>query len=137
MTQMNTDGEQDPRTRVIIGAALEVHNELGHGFLEAVYQEALAAEFALREVPYVREAEFAVQYKGAVLGCGFRIDFVCFDDVIVELKALRELTGVEQAQTLNYLRVTGHTVGLLINFGAPRLEVKRLRFDAALCGRRT
>ena len=131
MTPMSTD--KDPRTHAIIGAAIEVHNQLGHGFLEAAYQEALALELAARGVPFRREVEVVIRYKGQALRCTYRADFVCFDDVLVELKALAALGGAEQAQVLNYLKGTGLHLGLLLNFGSPRLEVKRLRFDPHLC----
>jgi len=107
---------------------MEVHNQLGHGFLEAVYQEALAHELALREIPYVKEPELTIIYKGKPLACRYQPDFICFEDVIVELKALSALTNTEEAQVINYLKATQKQRALLINFGSPSLEYKRLVF---------
>jgi GxxExxY protein len=118
--------EKDPRTHAIIGAAMEVHRELGCGFLEPVYQEALALEFDLRKLPYRRETELPVFYKGKKLSATYRPDFICYDSVVVELKALARLGGNEEAQCLNYMKAGGLEFGLLLNFGAKSLEYKRL-----------
>jgi GxxExxY protein len=118
--------QRDEQTYAIIGAAMEVHRQLGYGFLETVYQEALAIELSLRNIPFEREVELPVTYKGNVLLCLFRVDFICFDDVLVELKALSALSGIEEAQAINYLKASGFRRSLLINFGAPSLEYKRM-----------
>lgn len=105
---------------------MEVHGALGPGFLEPVYQEALEAEFILRGIPYQREVELPIFYKGAKLRCTYRADFICYSDIIVELKALRKISGIETAQLLNYLKATAMRHGLLMNFGAPSFQMKRM-----------
>lgn len=110
----------------IIGAALEVHSQLGCGFTEPVYQEALAEELRLRHIPFEREKVFTVTYKGKELSKDFRVDFVCFNKIIVELKAVSDFAEEHVAQVYNYLKVTGMQLGLLINFGKTSLEYKRL-----------
>ena len=111
-------------TRQIIGAAMEVHTILGPGFLEAVYEEALAHEFKLRDIPHDRQKTFTVPYKTISAGV-YRPDFVVGDKVIVDTKAIKHLTEIEEAQIINYLKVTGLRVGLVLNFGTPRLEYRR------------
>ena len=108
---------------------MEVHKHLGHGFLEVVYQEALALELAAHGVPFHREVSVPVKYKNQVLQCSYRADFVCFENVILELKAISQLTGADEAQTINALKATGLQKALLINFGAPSLDYKRLVFN--------
>jgi GxxExxY protein len=125
MARMNADLQRDPETYAIIGAAMEVHRELGNGFLEAVYQDALQIEFKQRCIPFQREQSVPVLYKGVALGAPYRADFVCHGSVIVELKAIKALTDVETAQVLHYLKATGFGRALLINFATPRLDYKR------------
>jgi len=110
----------------IVGAAMEVSNELGAGFLEAVYQEALELELSMRQVPYQTQLPIKVIYKGHVLSKEYIPDLVCFEQIIVEIKAVKQLTSVEEAQLLNYLKATGKPVGILLNFGSPKLEWKRM-----------
>jgi GxxExxY protein len=124
--------ERDSLTYAIIGAAMEVHRQLGPGFLEMVYHEALALELTERGISFQRETELPVYYKGKLLSCSYRADFVCEDSVIIELKAQKELTSRDEAQTINYLKVTGLSRALLLNFGAPRLEYKRLVLSSHL-----
>ncbi len=110
----------------IVGGAMEVYYTLGIGFLEPVYQEALALEFNGRGIPYVREPQLEIAYKGLPLNKTYRPDFVCYGSIIVELKTQVRLTGVEEAQIINYLKITNKRLGLLMNFGAlPSLEWKR------------
>src|SRR5437870_1416975 len=103
----------------VVGAAMEVYNELGPGFLEPVYQEALSLELAARCIPFVPQKELHVHYKGRQLEKVYIADFLAFDKVIVEIKAIECLTPREEAQLLNYLKATGLEVGVLINFCAP------------------
>jgi GxxExxY protein len=118
--------ERDPQTYAIIGASMEIHSQLGHGFLEAVYQEAATIEFSLRNIPAEREILLPIRYKEIVLPTRYRADFVCFSEIIVEFKAQAQLTNSDEAQVLNYLKATGFHRGLLINFGTPSLQTKRL-----------
>jgi GxxExxY protein len=117
---------QDDETYGIIGAGMEVHSELGSGFLEVPYQEALARELSDRGIPFVREVQLPILYKGRPLDSLYRADFICYGSVIVELKAIKTISPVEEAQLLHYLKATGHERGLLLNFGAPSLQVKRM-----------
>ncbi len=116
---------RDPRTYEVIGVAMEVHKQLGHGFLEAVYHDALVLEFTAKDIPFLHEVQLPVFYKAQRLPTTYRADFVCFDSIIVEIKAINKLTHVEDAQIINYLKATNFELGLLLNFGAPSLEYKR------------
>ena len=118
--------EKDSQSHLIIGAAMEVQRELGRGFLELVYQTALALEFQDRDIPFKAEVALPVRYKGRVLTCGYRADFVCFENFLVEIKAIARLTSADDAQLLNELKATGYERGLLLNFGSRSLEFKRL-----------
>ena len=123
--------QKDPETFAIIGAAMEVHRELGRGFLELVYQTALALEFQERGIPFKAEVALPIHYKNKLLTCAYRADFVCFESVIVETKAIATLTSTDEAQLINELKATGVRRGLLLNFGAASLEHKRLVFGAS------
>ena len=110
----------------IIGAAIEVKKVLGHGFLEAVYQEAMEIELQSRGIPFESRKGFEIVYKERRLNKTYEADLICFGSIIVELKALNRLSGTEEGQILNYLKATGLRVGLLINFGNPgKLEWQR------------
>ena len=113
-------------TYQIIGAAMEVHKTLGCGFTEKVYQDALEKELLLQGIPFVRETPMQILYKGEILPSVFMPDFVCYDKIIVELKAVEELSGLHESQAINYAHVANMKVALLINFGAESLEYKRL-----------
>ena len=110
----------------IIGACMEVHKDLGCGFLEAVYQEALEKELISQNIIYKREVDIPVYYKNNKLDKFYKADFICFDKIIIELKALSEITTQHEAQVLNYLKATNLQLGLLINFGKPSLQYKRI-----------
>ena len=115
----------DKETYAIIGAALQVHATLGYGFLEKVYQAAFEQELMLRSIPYEREKQLTVYYKGKPLGDDYAVDFFCYGSILVELKALKRLSKVEEAQVIHYLRATRCDRALLINFGDVHLQVKR------------
>ncbi len=109
----------------IVGAAIEVHKELGSGFLEAVYQEAFEIELKARKIPFESQKKLGIFYKGELLEKEYYADVVCYDKIIAELKALDRLMPKEESQILNYLKASRLKVGVLINFGAPSLEWKR------------
>ena len=122
MTQLIHERE----TYEILGACFEVYREKGCGFLEAVYQECLDIELTLRGVPARSFVPLPLTYKGRPLGKHYEADFVCFEKVLVELKAVSKLTDEHRAQVQNYLNATGHRVGLLVNFGHyPKVEHER------------
>jgi len=109
----------------IVGAAMSVSNELGCGFLEAVYQEALEIEFEECNVPFESQKRINIAYKNRMLKKEYFADFLCFGQIIVEIKAIKKITTIEEAQLLNYLKATNLPLGLLMNFGSPKLEWKR------------
>ena len=111
----------------INGAAMEVYNQLGHGFLEPVYQEALEKEFLLRGIPFEREKLLTISYKGENLKQTYKADFVCYGKIIVELKAVSELTDAHRSQIYNYLHASGFRLGIILNYGfANGIERERI-----------
>lgn len=118
--------KRDEQTYAIIGAAMDVHRELGHGFLEQVYHEALEIECLRRGIPYKRENSLPIIYRGKVLLTSYRADFLCYGSIIVELKAIEELSGTEESQVINYLKAASLHKGLIINFGNQQLKYKRM-----------
>ena len=110
----------------ISGAIYEVHKELGPGLLEKVYQEALEKEFKLQNIPYEREKKFTIVYKGEELEQKYIADFVCYDKIVVELKAVEDLLPIHTAQVINYLCITGYKLGLLVNFNARQVKPERI-----------
>jgi GxxExxY protein len=110
----------------IVGAAMEVYNQLGCGFLEAVYQEALGIELTARQIPFVAQPELLIAYKGKVLQKCYIADFVIDEKIIIEIKAIHALTNNEKAQVVNYLKATGLKLALLINFSPQKLEWERI-----------
>ena len=116
----------EQETYAIRGAVFEVYREMGCGFLEAVYQESLEKEFRRSNVSFSSQAVLRLSYKGELLEQTYKPDFICFETVIVELKAVKELSDEHRAQVMNYLKATGIKVGLLVNFGHfPEVEVER------------
>jgi GxxExxY protein len=115
-------------TYKIIGACMEVHKELGCGFLESVYHEALKIEFTLQDIPFFSEKKLKIYYKGQLLEKTYNADFVCYDMIILEIKALSSLVPEHESMVLNYLKCTNFKLGLLVNFGEPSLKYKRLVF---------
>lgn len=114
------------KTYKILGACFTVANTLGHGFLENVYQEALAIEFNATGIPYEKEKSIDIYYNKEKLKCTYIADFICYGSIIVELKALKLIGGKERAQLMNYLKATNLSIGLLINFGCPKIHYHRI-----------
>ncbi len=112
----------------IIGKCMEVHNNLGPGFLEIVYKDALEYEFSRAEIPYEREKKYEVNYKGIILPHHFFADFVVFDKIILEVKGLTALSKEFTALCINYLKVSNNKLALLVNFGELKLNYKRILF---------
>ena len=110
----------------IIGACFEVHRELGAGFLEVVYHKALMIEFERQKIPHIHEKELTIYYKNELLDKSYFADFVCYDKIILEIKALNHLSSEHESQVLNYLKATGFKLGILVNFGESKLNYKRL-----------
>jgi len=110
----------------IIGACMEVHKELGCGFLEQVYQEAVEREFFTKMIPFEREVPLQIIYKGRKLEKEYFADFLCHNKIVLELKAVHEFSSEHKAQVINYLKATGYKLGILVNFGQTKLEYKRL-----------
>lgn len=108
-------------SRLIIGAAIEVHKQLGPGLLESVYEEAMACEYSLRTISFERQKPIEVRYKGTLLGCGFKMDFLVGGLVVVELKAVERIAPIHEAQVLNYLKLTGFKLGMLLNFNVTKM----------------
>lgn len=121
---MLIDSTYSQELYAIIGAAMEVQNEMGEGFLELVYHDALNVELELRGIPYETEKPIAITYKGQPLERSYKADLVCFDTIVVELKSVEQLKAEHTAQLLNYLKATGMPMGILINFGEKPLRYK-------------
>lgn len=112
----------------IIGAGIEIHKHLGCGFLEIVYKDALENEFDNNDIPFCREQEYSIKYKGILLKHKFYADFVIMNKVILEVKAKSSMTEEDYPQTINYLKCSGNAVALILNFGSLKLGIKRLIF---------
>ena len=112
---------RDPFTGKVIGCAIEVHRVLGPGLLESTYQHCLAHELQMNDIPFRMEYPMPVQYKGVRLDCGYRIDFLVEDKLLLELKAVDQISGIHKAQLLTYMKLSGVSTGLLINFNVQRL----------------
>jgi len=113
--------DKDPRTGPIVGAAIEVHRHLGPGLLESAYEECLCHELHLRGIDFRRQVDLPVEYNGLKLGCGYRLDLIVHEEVVVELKCVEKVLPVHETQLLTYMMLTGKRVGLVINFNVPLL----------------
>ena len=120
---------KDPRTHKIIGAAMEVHNEMGPGHLEAVYQECLEIESELQNIPFISKPNLSLYYKTRKLNKFYVPDFIVFEDIVVEIKAQKMLTKDDEAQIINSLKSSHHEIGLLINFGEPSIKFRRFIYS--------
>jgi GxxExxY protein len=124
---MNTDILYKDESYRIVGACFEVYREKGCGFLEPVYQECMELELRLQGVPYVVKKSLALEYKGSPLRCTYEPDFICYEKIVLELKATTEVADAHRAQVQNYLKATGLKLGLLVNFGHyPKAQVERI-----------
>lgn len=122
---------KDEQTEKIIGIAMKIHRELGYGFLEAVYQEVFEYELKNEKIPYEREKQINISYCGNIMKTFYRADFLCFNEIIIELKAIANITTTEYSQTINYLKASNISKALLINFGAKSLQLRR--FENKFC----
>ncbi len=109
-------------TESVIGAAIEVHRQLGPGLLESVYEECMCQELRMRDIPFLAQVQLPIVYKGREIAGSYRIDLIVANEVVVELKAVERILGVHEAQLLTYLKLTGKRVGLIINFNVPLLR---------------
>ena len=119
---------REEETFKIIGICMEVHRNLGPGLLEVVYKDALEIEFKANNIPFEREKEFSIEYKGVILPHKFYADFIVNEDIVLEVKAIKEFSGEHTAQVLNYLKLSDSEIGLLVNFQNKSLQHKRLVF---------
>ena len=119
---------REEETFKIIGVCMEVHRNLGPGLLEVVYKDALEIEFKANNIPFEREKEFSIEYKGVILPHKFYADFIVNEDIVLEVKAIKEFSGEHTAQVLNYMKLSESEIGLLVNFQNKSLQHKRLVF---------
>ena len=119
---------REEETFKIIGVCMEVHRNLGPGLLEVVYKDALEIEFKANDIPFEREKKFSIEYKGIILPHKFYADFIVNEDIVLEVKAVKEFSGEHTAQVLNYMKLSNSEIGLLVNFQNKSLQHKRLVF---------